>query len=164
MALTMKHSGSLNVMMQMVFEQLFNETLIHTGSKAASISAASASQLRYLVLRNLANLLAGEDVSAPRALSFYAQALMLDNGDSVVWNHMGTLVTFCYRLRFPGQIASSMCRLPTCVTIFQCIHAHTSAYLHATGVLLSEARLVLLSHLAYAGGRAGPLGSGKDGV
>ncbi len=79
-------------MVQVVFEELLNETLIHNGGKAASISAASASQLRYLVLRNLASLLAGEDASAPRALSLYAQALMLDDRDSVVWNHMGTLV------------------------------------------------------------------------
>ena len=80
-------------MVQVVFEGLLNQTLTHTGGKAASISAASASQLRYLVLRNLASLLAGEDASAPRALSLYAQALMLDEGDSVVWNHMGTLVS-----------------------------------------------------------------------
>ena len=51
-------------------------------------------QLSYgtLFSKNLASLLAAEDASAPRALSLYAQALMLDDGDSVVWNHMGTLV------------------------------------------------------------------------
>ena len=91
-ALTMKQPDKSIVMVQVVFEGLLKETLIHNGGKAASISAASASQLRYLVLRNLASLLAGEDASAPRALSLYAQALMLDDRDSVVWNHMGTLV------------------------------------------------------------------------
>ena len=77
---------------QAVFEGLLHEGLLHAGNKGASISAASAAQLRYLVLKNLASLLAAEDASAPRALSLYAQALMLDDGDSVVWNHMGTLV------------------------------------------------------------------------
>lgn len=102
-------------MVQVVFEQLINETLIHAGSKAASISAASASQLRYLVMRNLANLLAGEDASAPRALSLYAQALMLDNGDSVVWNHMGTLVTFSHRVQASVHLTTSVRTLPMCV-------------------------------------------------
>ena len=77
---------------QAVFEGLLHEALLHAGNKGASISAASATQLRYLVLKNLASLLAAEDASAPRALSLYAQALMLDDEDSVVWNHMGTLV------------------------------------------------------------------------
>jgi len=81
-----------------VFEGLLKEAVLHVGNRGASISAASASQLRYLVLKNLASLLAGDDASAPRALSLYAQALMLDDGNSAVWNHMGTLVSL-----FPRQ-------------------------------------------------------------
>lgn len=80
--------------LQEVFERLLKESLLSHGNKVASISAASASQLRYLVLKNLASLLAWEDVTAPRALSLYAQALMLDDGNSVVWNQMGTLVSY----------------------------------------------------------------------
>lgn len=90
--LTTRHPDAVLVLLQAVFEGLLNEALVQKRDKAASISAASASQLRYLVLRNLANLLALEDATAPRALSLYAQALMLDKGDSAVWNHMGTLV------------------------------------------------------------------------
>ena len=91
---------------QAVFEGLLHEGLLHAGNKGASISAASAAQLRYLVLKNLASLLAAEDASAPRALSLYAQALMLDDGDSVVWNHMGTLVGHCLqRISAPDTVS-----------------------------------------------------------
>ena len=79
-------------MLQAVFEDLLDEVLLHGGDKGGSMSAASAAQLRYLVLKNLANLLASDDATTPRALHLYAQALMLDDGDAVVWNHMGTLV------------------------------------------------------------------------
>ena len=94
---------------QAVFEGLLHEALLHDGSKHASISAASAAQLRYLVLKNLASLLAAEDASAPRALSLYAQALMLDDGDSVVWNHMGTLV----RAAFIASVHPTLSMLST---------------------------------------------------
>lgn len=83
---------NLHEMLQAAFEGLLKEALLHDGNKGASISAASASQLRYLVLKNLASLLAGDDASAPRALSLFGQALMLDDGDPVVWNQMGSLV------------------------------------------------------------------------
>jgi hypothetical protein len=79
-------------MLQALFEGLLNEVQLHNGDKGTSMSAASAAQLRYLVLKNLANLLASDDATAPRSLHLYAQALMLDDGNAVVWNHMGTLV------------------------------------------------------------------------
>ncbi len=68
---------------------------------------ASAAQLRYLVLKNLAALLAdtadADDaraaLAAMRAMQLYGQALLLDDGDAVVWNRMGTLVwSSCTRL------------------------------------------------------------------
>lgn len=54
---------------------------------------ASAKQLKHLALKNLAALLAEGDESAMRALQLYGQALLLDDGDAVVWNRMGTLVS-----------------------------------------------------------------------
>lgn len=48
--------------------------------------------MRFLTLKNLAALLAGSDVTAPRALRLYAAALQLDAGDVVLWHRMGTLV------------------------------------------------------------------------
>ncbi len=85
-------------MLQAVFEGLLSEVLLHVEDKEVHVSAASAAQLRYLVLKNLANLLASDDAAAARALQLFAQALMLDDGDAVVWNHMGTLVS-CHSLR-----------------------------------------------------------------
>ena len=79
--------------MQEVFEALLAEPLL------ADTSLASAAQLRYLVLKNLALLLTNASgdpeiwlIAADRALQLYGQALLLDDGDAVVWNRMGTLV------------------------------------------------------------------------
>ena len=54
---------------------------------------ASAKQLKHVILKNLAALLAEADDSAMRALQLYGEALLLDDGDAVVWNRMGTLVS-----------------------------------------------------------------------
>jgi hypothetical protein len=54
---------------------------------------ALGAQLRFLVLKNLAALLAARDEDAPHALELYAQALSLDQEDIVLWNRMGTLVS-----------------------------------------------------------------------
>lgn len=78
---------------QEVFEALLEEPLL------MDTSLASAAQLRYLVLKNLALLLTNSSAdqetssaAADRALQLYGQALLLDDGDAVVWNRMGTLV------------------------------------------------------------------------
>ena len=79
---------------QEAFEALLLEPLLQ------DTALASAAQLRYLVLRNLATLLAdavpadgaAAAALALRALQLYGQALLLDDGDAVVWNRMGTLV------------------------------------------------------------------------
>ena len=49
-------------------------------------------QVRFLVLKNLAAALAAEDGTAAQALGLYGQAALLDGGDIVLWNRMGTLV------------------------------------------------------------------------
>ena len=69
------------------------DDLLAERSKAGELAMASAKQIRHLVLKNLAALLADSDASAKRALKLYAQALRLDDGDAVVWNRMGTLVS-----------------------------------------------------------------------
>ena len=48
-------------------------------------------QVRFLVLKNLAAVLAEEDGSAGEALALYGEAAALDGGDIVLWNRMGTL-------------------------------------------------------------------------
>lgn len=57
-------------------------------------------QVRFLVLKNLAAVLAEEPGSAEEALRLYGDAAQLDGGDIVLWNRMGTLVR-------PPPIASS---------------------------------------------------------
>ena len=49
-------------------------------------------RLLFLVLKNLADLLACADSTAERALALYAEALQLDREDIVLWNRCGTLV------------------------------------------------------------------------
>ena len=48
--------------------------------------------MRFLVLKNLAAVLAEEPGSAEKALGLYGDAAQLDGGDIVLWNRMGTLV------------------------------------------------------------------------
>lgn len=69
------------------------DPLLAERSKEGELAMASAKQIRHLLLKNLATLLADTDDSAKRALKLYAQALLLDDGDAVVWNRMGTLVS-----------------------------------------------------------------------
>lgn len=45
-----------------------------------------------MVLKNLAAVLAAEEGTAAQALGLYGEAAMLDAGDIVLWNRMGTLV------------------------------------------------------------------------
>lgn len=68
-----------------------------------------STQMRFLTLKNLAALLAGSDVTAPRALRLYAAALQLDAGDVVLWHRMGTLV----RPTQPDGGALLTCLAPT---------------------------------------------------
>jgi hypothetical protein len=82
------------VLCQAAFESLLAEPLLAVSERKRSTLMASASQLKYLVLKNLALLLAETDETAMRALQLYAQALLLDDGDPVVWNRMATLVRF----------------------------------------------------------------------
>ena len=44
------------------------------------------------MLKNLAAILATGEGTAVQALKLYAEAAMLDDGDIVLWNRMGTLV------------------------------------------------------------------------
>ncbi|CAL8466575.1 g6111 [Coccomyxa elongata] len=78
-----------------LFEALLVDPMLAEGSKDGELAMASAKQIRHLVLKNLAALLADTDDSAKRALKLYAQALLLDDGDAVVWNRMGTLAAEC---------------------------------------------------------------------
>ncbi len=50
-------------------------------------------QVRFLVLKNLAAILAAAMETAPEALRLYGEAAMLDGGDIVLWNRLGTLVS-----------------------------------------------------------------------
>lgn len=80
--------------MQAAFEDLLVEPLLAVSDgQATNMRMASARQLKYLVLKNLALLLAEADETAERALQLYGQALLLDDGDSTIWNKMGTLVS-----------------------------------------------------------------------
>ncbi len=47
------------------------------------------------MLKNLAAVLAAEEGTAAQALGLYGQAAMLDGGDIVLWNRMGSLVCVC---------------------------------------------------------------------
>ena len=96
---TLPDSAMVCTNAQNILEALLEEPLLK------DTSLASAAQLRYLVLKNLAALLAdtadADDASAAaaamRAVQLYGQALLLDDGDAVVWNRMGTLVRFMSR-------------------------------------------------------------------
>lgn len=70
---------------------------MYPGSSLYTISLAYCtvlliSQVRFLVLKNLAAVLAEDDSTAADALKLYGEAAQLDNGDIVLWNRMGTLV------------------------------------------------------------------------
>ena len=78
---------------QDAFEALLVEPLLAESNEGAGLSMASAKQLKHVIFKNLAALLAESDESAMRALQLYGQALLLDDGDAVVWNRMGTLVS-----------------------------------------------------------------------
>ncbi len=81
---------------QALFEALLLDPMLAERSTEGELAMASAKQIRHLVLKNLATLLADTDDSAKRALKLYAQALLLDDGDAVVWNRMGTLVSMLF--------------------------------------------------------------------
>ena len=53
-----------------------------------------SAQVRFLVLKNLAAVLAEDNGSAAEALGLYGAAAQLDGGDIVLWNRMGSLVWF----------------------------------------------------------------------
>ena len=55
------------------------------------------------MLKNLAAVLAAEEGTAAQALGLYGQAAMLDGGDIVLWNRMGTLVRVCIVLPAYGR-------------------------------------------------------------
>lgn len=50
-------------------------------------------QLRFLLLRNKADVLAAADGTAPAALALYQQALRMDGGDASLWHRLGILVS-----------------------------------------------------------------------
>lgn len=59
-------------------------------------------QVRYVVLKNLAILLAKRQATAAKALDLFTEAAMIDGSDVLVWNHFSSLVC-------PLESACSMC-------------------------------------------------------
>lgn len=80
-------------MPQAALEGLLQEpSLSAEATTVSSGGSASALQLRFLVLKNLAALLAEDDSSAAEALRLYGEAAALEQDDVILWNRMGTLV------------------------------------------------------------------------
>jgi hypothetical protein len=77
-------------MMQVALEVLLGDPLLAVPRSGGR--PALAAQVRFLVLKNLAALLAGRDATARRAVALYVEALQLDAGDVVLWHRTGTLV------------------------------------------------------------------------
>ena len=77
--------------MQAVLEALLCEPLLQEDK--ATAATAVMQQVRFLVVRNLADVLAEQDDQADRALDLYGRALAMDGGDPALWNRMGTLVS-----------------------------------------------------------------------
>ena len=48
--------------------------------------------VRYVVLKNLAILLAKRQATAAKALDLFTEAAMIDGSDVLVWNHFSSLV------------------------------------------------------------------------
>ena len=49
-------------------------------------------QVRYVVLKNLAILLAKRQATAAKALDLFTEAAVIDDSDVLVWNHFSSLV------------------------------------------------------------------------
>jgi hypothetical protein len=77
---------------QDVLEKLLAHPLVAAAAGGAVGGSALMCQIRFLVLRNLAELLAVDDASALRALHLFGSAGQLDGDDIVLWDRMGTLV------------------------------------------------------------------------
>ncbi len=76
---------------QAALQQLLEEPLL-TG-KIASGNLTMMRQLRFLVLKNLAALLAAEGKDRHmEALGLYSEAAALDGGDLMLWSKLGLLV------------------------------------------------------------------------
>ncbi|KAK9806174.1 hypothetical protein WJX72_004313 [[Myrmecia] bisecta] len=85
---------------QALLEGLLLEPLVQAAEPGSEVVSSSAlgQHLRFLVLKNLAGLLAEADETAEAGLQLYGEALSLDQGDVVLWKRMGILAAELGRL------------------------------------------------------------------
>lgn len=81
--------------MQEAFTRLQEHELIKAAEDPCTKPTRIVVQLRALVLRNKAELLAEDDETAEAALQLYLKALELDTGDPALWHRIGCLVRNC---------------------------------------------------------------------
>lgn len=75
---------------QALFKQLLAEPALQDVTSGTVTTLAHA---RYLVLKNLAGSLVQDDATCKEALQFYIEASELDCNDTVLWHHLGSLVS-----------------------------------------------------------------------
>jgi hypothetical protein len=78
-------------------EPLLGEPILQlptAGQADKTLSATFAYQLRFLVIKNLAAIIAASPhANRNKALELYHEALTMDREDIVIWNRMGSLVS-----------------------------------------------------------------------
>ena len=76
--------------------------------------------VRYVVLKNLAILLAKRQATAAKALDLFTEAAIIDGSDVLVWNHFSSLVC----------PAGSGCGM--CASMSSALHGGLEPHLHST--------------------------------
>lgn len=78
--------------LQAAFENLLECELLVAATNPRSKPTETIQQVRFLVLKNQAEMLADADDTAQDALQLYLVALDQTRNDPVLWHHAGSLV------------------------------------------------------------------------
>ena len=78
--------------MQALLDELLEEESVRHAADLSNNPTNTMRQVRFVILRNKADLLAEQDATAELALQLYGEAVSIDSDDPALWNCMGSLV------------------------------------------------------------------------
>jgi len=78
---------------QVILDACLEEEPVQAAANLALNPTQTMRQLRFLILRNKADVLARDDTTALAALQLYHESLGMDGGDASLWYRKGILVS-----------------------------------------------------------------------
>ena len=75
-----------------MLDELLEEESVREAADLSNNPTNTMRQVRFVILRNKADLLAEQDATAELALQLYGEAVSIDSHDPALWNCMGSLV------------------------------------------------------------------------